>query len=168
MIRKSFIAKNPPKENIEQSSDAVTEEPVDEAPQIHEHHASEVNSDHQDKEASVISESEETPAPSSDVDKTAASNDQNLEAQVANEIEPGSVQLPGSQHLEMTPDAQPETEEVDEEVFISKELLQHVFRSEDGEPIPLLDERLACLHEAGKVVHEVCLVFATKRIGFTD
>lgn len=37
------------------------------------------------------------------------------------------------------------------------ELLRHVFRSTTEEEIPLLEERLACLREAGKVLYEVML-----------
>ncbi|KAI9713498.1 MAG: hypothetical protein M1820_000880 [Bogoriella megaspora] len=47
-----------------------------------------------------------------------------------------------------------ETDEIEEEIFLSKELLQHILRSATSEQIPLLDERLNCLHEAGKVLHE--------------
>lgn len=45
------------------------------------------------------------------------------------------------------------------------ETLRHVFRSTTDEEIPLLEERLACLKEAGKVLYEVsftlpaCFVF---------
>ena len=36
------------------------------------------------------------------------------------------------------------------------ELLRHVFRSASSETIPLLEERLKCLREAGKVLYDVC------------
>lgn len=35
------------------------------------------------------------------------------------------------------------------------DLLRHVFRSTTDEEIPLLEERLACLREAGQVLYEV-------------
>ena len=35
------------------------------------------------------------------------------------------------------------------------EVLRHVFRSTTEEEIPLLEERLACLREAGTVLYEV-------------
>lgn len=37
------------------------------------------------------------------------------------------------------------------------DLLKHVFRSTTDEEIPLLEERLACLREAGQVLYEVIL-----------
>lgn len=37
------------------------------------------------------------------------------------------------------------------------DLLRHVFRSTTDEEIPLLEERLGCLREAGKVLYEVML-----------
>lgn len=37
------------------------------------------------------------------------------------------------------------------------ELMKHVFRSATDEEMPLLEERLACLREAGQVLYEVCL-----------
>ena len=43
---------------------------------------------------------------------------------------------------------------VDEQIC-PDELLRHVFRSDSGEGIPLLDERIACLREAGEVLCEV-------------
>lgn len=38
------------------------------------------------------------------------------------------------------------------------DVLRHVFRSTTDEEIPLLEERLACLREAGKVLYEVMLI----------
>lgn len=38
------------------------------------------------------------------------------------------------------------------------DLLRHVFRSTTSEEIPLLEERLRCLREAGKVLYEVMLI----------
>jgi hypothetical protein len=35
------------------------------------------------------------------------------------------------------------------------DLLKHVFRSTTEEEIPMLEERLACLREAGQVLYEV-------------
>lgn len=37
------------------------------------------------------------------------------------------------------------------------DVLRHVFRSTTDEEIPLLEERLACLREAGQVLYEVRL-----------
>jgi hypothetical protein len=56
-----------------------------------------------------------------------------------------------------TEDAKAEeyAEESEEEIWLSKETLQHVFRSSTSSQIPLLEERLACLHEAGKVIYDV-------------
>lgn len=39
------------------------------------------------------------------------------------------------------------------------DVLRHVFRSATDEPMPLLEERLACLREAGSVLYEVCSKF---------
>lgn len=39
--------------------------------------------------------------------------------------------------------------------------LRHVFRSTTDEEIPLLEERLACLQEAGRVLYEVSLLLAS-------
>ena len=38
----------------------------------------------------------------------------------------------------------------------SEAMLKHVFRSVTDEEIPLLQERLQCLREAGRVLCEVC------------
>lgn len=38
------------------------------------------------------------------------------------------------------------------------DVLRHVFRSTTDEEIPLLEERLACLREAGQVLYEVMLI----------
>lgn len=35
------------------------------------------------------------------------------------------------------------------------EVLRHVFRSATDEEIPLLEERIACLREAGSILYEV-------------
>jgi len=37
------------------------------------------------------------------------------------------------------------------------DVLKQVFRSCTDEEMPLLEERLACLREAGRVLYEVCL-----------
>lgn len=36
------------------------------------------------------------------------------------------------------------------------DLLKHVFRSATDEPIPMLQERIQCLREAGRVLCKVC------------
>ncbi len=41
------------------------------------------------------------------------------------------------------------------------EKFRHVFRSATDEEIPLFDERVSCLREAGKVLYEVGLHFIT-------
>lgn len=38
----------------------------------------------------------------------------------------------------------------------TEEVLKHVFRSATEEEIPLFQERMACLREAGQVLYEVC------------
>ena len=37
----------------------------------------------------------------------------------------------------------------------TEEVLRHVFRSSTEEEIPLFNERMACLREAGKILYEV-------------
>lgn len=47
------------------------------------------------------------------------------------------------------------------------DLLRHVFRSTTDEEIPLLEERLACLREAGQVLYEVRWIhFGFSRLPF--
>ena len=41
------------------------------------------------------------------------------------------------------------------------EVLRHVLRSKTAEGIPLLEERLDCLREAGQVLYEVCENYIT-------
>lgn len=40
----------------------------------------------------------------------------------------------------------------------TEEILKHVFRSTTSEEIPLLEERLKCLREAGQVLYEVSIL----------
>ncbi len=48
------------------------------------------------------------------------------------------------------------------------EILKQVFRSCTDEEMPLLEERLACLREAGQVLYEVCILpsvhYADRRV----
>ena len=37
-----------------------------------------------------------------------------------------------------------------------KQNLSHVFRSATAEEIPLLDERISCMREAGQILLDVC------------
>ena len=40
----------------------------------------------------------------------------------------------------------------------TEEILRHIFRSTTTEEIPLLEERLKCLREAGQVLYEVSML----------
>lgn len=42
-----------------------------------------------------------------------------------------------------------------DELECPDEKIAHIFRSSTDEPIPLLEERIACLREAGQVLEEV-------------
>lgn len=39
----------------------------------------------------------------------------------------------------------------------TEDVIKHIFRSATEEEIPLLQERIACLREAGQILCDVCL-----------
>lgn len=45
----------------------------------------------------------------------------------------------------------------DNEEECTDDVLKHVFRSATEEPIPLMEERIRCLREAGQILCDVCL-----------
>lgn len=155
MIKKKFIAKEPTSEVQDQSSDAFHEESVHATSSTQKDDGSEAIANHTAEGFSSTSDSQDTPVPNSDASKTAGSINENPGMQETKESGPDTETSEAPQPPEPISDGRTENEEVEEEILISKELLQHVFRSQNGELIPLLDERLACLHEAGKVLHDV-------------
>src|SRR6187402_2834463 len=38
----------------------------------------------------------------------------------------------------------------------TEDVLKHIFRSTTEEEVPMLQERMACLREAGRILYEVC------------
>ena len=154
MIKKSIITKSITKEDQRSLDDATAKRTQIKNPEGQNMEAGEETADPDGD--TPIARPELEPASSLDShDDVIAAPDEHADVQEKDEVEPRSDMEPPSQSREPSMDAQPETEEVEEEIFISKELLQYVFRSQSGVPIPLIDERLECLHEAGKVLHEV-------------
>ncbi|KAI9687725.1 MAG: hypothetical protein M1822_001805 [Bathelium mastoideum] len=154
MKKRSIITKNSSVDNERPNGAGTAEESTEETPEAANNTASDATTDNPSNESVSDLNAEQASASPSHVHTTEASSDENAKKQEMDEVKRSPDQAPISQSQELPSNAPPETEEVEEEVLISKELLSHVFRSQNGEPIPLIDERLACLHEAGKVLHD--------------
>ena len=156
MIRKKLITKYPTKKDGHEVVDsASTEESSHKSSEIQQDEAGRETVGQETDNSSVDPNLEQVTDLEHHDEGMGASTDQHAEGQETPKAEPHPATIATAQPAETTTDVEPETEEVEEEVRISEELLQYVFRSETNEPIPLLEERLACLHEAGKVLHEV-------------
>ncbi|KAL9074290.1 MAG: hypothetical protein Q9157_004455 [Trypethelium eluteriae] len=150
MTKRSLITKAP----ATGERDEVDDEAADETPETQKVEASEESGGREDQDPMADSDSELVQKLTKQDGLMAASDDGKETRQDTDKSEPVPDTVPPSQSVEASKSPQTETEEVEEEVLISKELLAHVFRSQTTELLPLLDERLECLHEAGKVLHK--------------
>lgn len=120
----------------------VYPEPVPEQPSTH------------DKPVVTQATEAQSLEPASHADDAASSNDST--AHVLTSKTPEDIQTPAG-HLPLgevssDPEAQDETLVVERRC--TESLLRHVFRSDTGEEIPMFEQRVHCLRQAGQILHE--------------
>ena len=114
-------------------------------------------------DAKVTSEVEQSDSQMADVD---VNTDEKKKEKDANQLIVGNTDDAAHKNEESAaqlvekeearPDQPTERKERTKRMKCSRDLLRHVFRSETSEEMPMFDQRVDCLRDAGQVLDEVC------------